>query len=587
MSASPSKNSKQSKWLDAWVDTAASLQTFTELMALGDVLGDAEDRLLIGNLDEKLKVYKGTNLASEITLLSTPTALCVLYIDENIPRTPALAVSIGSSIFIYRNLRPFAKFTLPDVKIAPEELEIWEKLKTNKIDLLQAQQEIQLFKESSHTCIEGVSLTYPSLHLLTLSTDAEAKEYIAAQGGDISPSQPIITCMASVRKSHEVDDALAHIVVGTEEREIVVLDARSKDIILRVPLPSVPVQIHAGGLYDVEYRLTILCRDGRVRSVKNHELVATILDVDSQITGMLRLGNNVLLSCTDQTLQAFHIKGKKRFSLTVPAPITCLAPLLLKSRGIEAAVVGLANKEIRVYNDSQLVSSFVASDVVLGAVFGRFGREEHTLILALRSGGLEFKILPRTSTLTQGLDDPDRVPEQDIPLDLPKKSKLFLEQGRRERDNVFDIHRLFQRDLYRLRVSTARAYVDTLREAHIPISAGGGGVSVKLEVDVSGLGAPYFRVCLRVTNTGTRPLPHISFVTVFDETLHRPQPLTGDFPVLIPGNTYKAHVDVYPLMEENTPAGVVKFYLTDSPRTTVPLVTGSVSLPVPSPLTTN
>ena len=53
-------------------------------------------------------------------------------------------------------------------------------------------------------------------------------------------------------------------------------------------------------------------------------------------------------------------------------------------------------------------------------------------------------------------------PEQDIPLAIPKKTKLFVEQTQRERDNASLMHRTFQRDLCKIRLETARAYVKTL-----------------------------------------------------------------------------------------------------------------------------
>ena len=54
----------------------------------------------------------------------------------------------------------------------------------------------------------------------------------------------------------------------------------------------------------------------------------------------------------------------------------------------------------------------------------------------------------------------DRRPcEKDIPLAVPKKTKLYVEQTQREREQAVDMHRIFQRDLCKLRLSTARAYV--------------------------------------------------------------------------------------------------------------------------------
>ncbi|CAE7489034.1 Bbs1, partial [Symbiodinium microadriaticum] len=42
------------------------------------------------------------------------------------------------------------------------------------------------------------------------------------------------------------------------------------------------------------------------------------------------------------------------------------------------------------------------------------------------------------------------------------KTKLFVEQTQREREQFADIHRAFQRDLSKMRLETARGYVNTL-----------------------------------------------------------------------------------------------------------------------------
>ena len=62
---------------------------------------------------QKLKIYKGTTLLSENILLDAPVSICTFFPDNSKPRTPSVAVAAGGFVFIYRNLRPYYKFTLP------------------------------------------------------------------------------------------------------------------------------------------------------------------------------------------------------------------------------------------------------------------------------------------------------------------------------------------------------------------------------------------------------------------------------------------------------------------------------------------
>lgn len=48
---------------------------------------------------------------------------------------------------------------------------------------------------------------------------------------------------------------------------------------------------------------------------------------------------------------------------------------------------------------------------------------------------------------------------QNKPLPLPKRSKLFLEQSIRERQNAIEMHQSFQQDMIRLRLNAARSMV--------------------------------------------------------------------------------------------------------------------------------
>eukprot|EP01042_Synura_sphagnicola_P020773 gene20773-26382_t len=76
-------------------------------------------------------------------------------------------------------------------------------------------------------------------------------------------------------------------------------------------------------------------------------------------------------------------------------------------------------------------------------------------------------------------------PEQDIPLPVPKKTKLFVEQTQRERDHAAEIHRALQRDLCKLRLTTARAYVQTLTDGLMTAAGGGIGSGAAQDIRIS------------------------------------------------------------------------------------------------------
>ena len=67
-------------------------------------------------------------MLSENTIIDLPTGVVAFHMDQNQPLIPAVAVASGSHIYIYKNMRPYFKFTLPTLDIHPAEKELWTSL---------------------------------------------------------------------------------------------------------------------------------------------------------------------------------------------------------------------------------------------------------------------------------------------------------------------------------------------------------------------------------------------------------------------------------------------------------------------------
>lgn len=70
----------------------------------------------------------------ETPLLDLPTGVCTFYMDTTDPRTPAVAVASGSFVYIYKNLRPYFKFTLPSLELNSTEADLWGQVKEVSIN---------------------------------------------------------------------------------------------------------------------------------------------------------------------------------------------------------------------------------------------------------------------------------------------------------------------------------------------------------------------------------------------------------------------------------------------------------------------
>lgn len=167
------------------------------------------------------------------------------------------------------------------------------------------------------------------------------------------------------------------------------------------------------------------------------------------------------------------------------------------------------------------------SDTVSAMTFGRLGQEDHVLVLItiggmkrlrfrqneinsilifsnLADGSLIIKILKRTAEFRiETVDFNTRLHERHGSLQIPKKTKVFVEQTIRERENAPAIYNNFLTELWRLRLTAARETVDVINSAESTISGDIGHAPIKLAAEVCGLG-PVFQLFLIIENMAVR-----------------------------------------------------------------------------------
>ncbi|XP_077996781.1 BBSome complex member BBS1-like [Glandiceps talaboti] len=567
-----------SKWLDAHYDPVASLYTFTSCLALSDLNGDGENKLIVadlgtGSYDMKLKVYKGTTLMSENAIIDLPTGVSTFFMDTNEPRTPAIAVASGPYIYVYKNLRPYFKFTLPPLDVNPVEQDLWNQARDDKIDVRVLREMLDSLRRESN---EG-SLTVRSLRFLML--DPEQMETFAnVHKHTPLKKQTVITCMDTLKKSMADEDAISCLVIGTESKDIYILDPEAFTVLAKMSLPSVPVFMSVSGLYDVEFRIVVSCRDGHIYALKRGSKVAKpCVELGSQPVGLQRVGKNIIVGCMDQTLQCYTLKGKKLWTVYLPANICSMGLMDHKQRGFKAVLVGLNNCDVHVYRDKYLVNNISTQDAVTGMQFGRFGREDGALVMTTKGGGLIVKILRRSAVFEEKDMAAGPPSAQNQKLNVPKKTKLFVDQTMRERENGTAMHRMFQHDLYRLRLNTARAFVKALDNSLNPISTNP-QEPLKLSAQIQGIG-PTFKLTVSLQNASVST-PSLNLVISFqyDDKLYALQKNLIHVPMLIPGLNYNFETLVECLNDKGISDTIKVFVLRQG--NSIPVITAVINMPV-------
>ena len=108
---------------------------------------------------------------------------------------------------------------------------------------------------------------------------------------------------------------------------------------------------------------------------------------------------------------------------------------------MQCILVALKSGEIRMFNDKYHIDTVNVGETIYGMTFGIFGREEGCLLINTASGALQAKIIQRQANLSNSSARPGPPIEQDIPLNVPKKTKLFLELVNREKEQAVKMHR--------------------------------------------------------------------------------------------------------------------------------------------------
>lgn len=95
-----------------------------------------------------------------------------------------------------------------------------------------------------------------------------------------------------------------------------------------------------------------------------------------------------------------------------------------RAKVFQGLCVAMENFEIRLYNNKNLLTTIKCDESILGMYCGKIGREEGCLTVCHGSGAINIKILNRLTNLDTINQKQGPPSEQDIPLNIPKKTKL-------------------------------------------------------------------------------------------------------------------------------------------------------------------
>ncbi|CAF4843961.1 unnamed protein product [Pieris macdunnoughi] len=493
-----------SRWLDVEVGTSEiHMNTLPCNIALVDVINDNEFKLLvgdmgIGNESPKLKIFRGTMQISDIVLPDIPLGVVSFYASETMPRPPPLvAVAFSSCIYIYRNLKLFYKYHLPSSKIEESETEIWEKLKdsANEETVIKLSKDLQSLPHN---------LCCQSKYFLQMSTDQKLEYLDSVEVPQKELTE--IACLTTMKMRSTEKMAVSCLIVGTEEGEIVVLDPHTFTEITKAKLNTVksePHQIVATGLFNIDYRLTVATRNKCVCILKRDwKEGRQLFRTEDHIIAIevMEFDKSIMVICCDKTFSCYSKKGNKQWWLQLDCHPVAITQVPVTHLGVTLVAVSLVSGHLNLYDGKAKRDSMFIRDIASVIKFGQLGQEEHVFTIITSTGNLMLKILRRTANFTAhaaGIET--SCPTIGKPWLIPKKSKLFLEQSMRERENAKAMHVTFRHELNRLRLVAGKTLLEAYTKSDNALGLGA-LEPVRLAAEVQGLG-PIFRMTLSIENT--------------------------------------------------------------------------------------
>ncbi|KAB0377008.1 hypothetical protein FD755_011452 [Muntiacus reevesi] len=536
-------------------------------------------QLVVGDLgpdgrQPRLKVLKGTVLR-ESPLPALPAAAVTFLMESHEPQTPAVAIASGPCVYMYRNLKPYFKFSLPPLPVNPLEQDLWNQAKEDRIDPLTLKEMLEGIREKAEVPLSVQSLRFLQLEL------SEMEAFVYQHKSKSIKRQTVITTMTTLKKNLADEDAVSCLVLGTESKELLVLDPKAFTILAKMSLPSVPVFLEVSGQFEVEFRLAAACRNGSVYMLRrDSKRPKYCIELSAQPVGLVLVHKVLVVGSNQDSLHGFTHKGKKLWTVQMPAAILAMNLLEQHSRGLQAVMVGLANSEVRIYQDKALLDVIRTPEAVTSLCFGRFGREDNTLIMTTQGkegGGLIMKILKRTAVFAEGGGEVDPLLSQPVKLNVPRKTRIYVDQTLREREAGTAMHRTFQADLYLLRLRAARAYVQALESSLSPVSVTA-QEPLKLHAVVQGLG-PTFKLTLHLQNTSAaRPILGLVVCFLYNEVLYALPRAFFKVPLLVPGLNYPLETFVKSLTDKGT-SDIIKVLVLREGQST-PLLSAHINMPM-------
>ena len=580
----------------------AGIKAFSNYIVLADILQDNNNRLVVIDTSKNLKIFKGTLLQDESKLSIVPAGIIAFYGEEPSSKNiiPLLAVAGGNTIFIYKYLKGFIKYPLPDLIPNSEEMFFYQQLNNGEIDAKTCLTKLQMLadrlleikinddkneeenekeneendKNKKMKENSNLPLSQMTLHLLILKQQEEQIKFLEENKNMKTLLRNYITCITYIHKDNTSDiNANSYLVIGTENCTIYIIEYTNKKPLCQIRLPEVPFLIVCQGGYKSDHTILVGDRGCTIYVIKKDSIVNKFI-MPQPLVGLVIAPKNFYVGTMSNNYISYNFNGDKVFSIIQPAIISCMEFYYRKSEDLPIVIIALKNKEVRFYNDKNLLIVMKVNDNIFGMKYGKYATTDDCLVLFTYSGSLIVKTFGKENRFSKLKYEEEKKEEGKIVI--PKRTPLFLDLAEREKENSFNMQNTFQNDLLRIRYKAMDSYVKMLKIGNAPQNYSSSS-TMKIAASLEGLG-PNFKLNLILDNSGNEPIINAVLTLDFNRKVYYFDKENIQLGIIMPRIPIKYSLP-FKNVSESGSSGMIKIIILDKEKST-PLIQSTIKVPV-------
>jgi Bardet-Biedl syndrome 1 protein len=166
--------------------------------------------------------------------------------------------------------------------------------------------------------LHNLDMCTQSIDLLALENLEEQAKFVMDKSNAPMYQCNFLICMKSISKNRDEQKSISLLLLCNENRELIIMEASGIKIKITIKLPSVGVFIETHGLYDIDGKIFVACRDGKVYVIKGGALTNQVYDIESKPVGIAYIEKSLIVAGMNNVISSYYGKGKKNYSIYMP-----------------------------------------------------------------------------------------------------------------------------------------------------------------------------------------------------------------------------------------------------------------------------